>query len=160
MLYTATRIVGPDETPMGIVGLLVDITGQKRVESQLAIARDRAQAADRVKSVFLATMSHELRTPLNSIIGFTGILLQELAGPLNAEQTKQLEMVRNSSQHLLTLINDVLDISRIEAGEMTLALEAFELAASVDKVVEIVRPLAERKNLTLRVNGIATRDCA
>lgn len=151
MLYTATRIVGPDETPMGIVGLLVDITGQKRVESQLAIARDRAQAADRVKSVFLATMSHELRTPLNSIIGFTGILLQELAGPLNAEQTKQLEMVRNSSQHLLTLINDVLDISRIEAGEMTLALEAFELAASVDKVVEIVRPLAERKNLTLRV---------
>ncbi|MDZ7790437.1 MAG: transporter substrate-binding domain-containing protein [Xanthomonadales bacterium] len=151
MLYTAARIRGPDETPMGIVGLLVDITGQKRVESQLAIARDRAQAADRVKSAFLATMSHELRTPLNSIIGFTGILLQELAGPLNAEQTKQLEMVRNSSQHLLMLINDVLDISRIEAGEMTLAEEAFELAASVDKVVEIVRPLAEKKNLTLRV---------
>lgn len=151
MLYTASRILGPDHTPMGIVGLLVDITVQKRVESQLAIARDRAQAADRVKSAFLATMSHELRTPLNSIIGFTGILLQELAGPLNAEQNKQLLMVRSSSQHLLTLINDVLDISRIEAGEMTLAQETFELTASVEKVVEIVRPLAERKNIVLRV---------
>lgn len=151
MLYTAARIMGPDESPMGIVGLLVDITVQKRVESELAIARDHAQAADRVKSAFLATMSHELRTPLNSIIGFTGILLQELAGPLNAEQTKQLEMVRNSSQHLLTLINDVLDISRIEAGEMTLAEESFEPMTSVDKVVEIVRPLADRKGLTLRV---------
>lgn len=151
MLYTATRILGPQGTPMGIVGLLVDITVQKRVESQLAVARDRAQAADRVKSAFLATMSHELRTPLNSIIGFTGILLQELAGPLNPEQAKQLGMVRNSSQHLLTLINDVLDISRIEAGEMTLSDEAFDLAESVDKVVEIVRPLAERKDLTLEV---------
>ncbi|NBD95754.1 MAG: transporter substrate-binding domain-containing protein [Gammaproteobacteria bacterium] len=151
MLYSAARIHGPDGSPLGIVGLLVDITVQKRVESELAVARDRAQAADRVKSAFLATMSHELRTPLNSIIGFTGILLQELAGPLNGEQTKQLEMVRNSSQHLLTLINDVLDISRIEAGEMTLAEAPFDVAATVDKVVEMMRPLAERKQIGLEV---------
>ncbi|WP_181918943.1 hybrid sensor histidine kinase/response regulator [Wenzhouxiangella sediminis] len=151
MLYSAARIQGPEQSPLGIVGLLVDITVQKRVEAELAVARDRAEAADRVKSAFLATMSHELRTPLNSIIGFTGILLQELAGPLNGEQTKQLEMVRNSSQHLLTLINDVLDISRIEAGEMTLAVEAFDVSASVEKVVDIVRPLAERKGISLDV---------
>lgn len=151
MLYSAARILGQDGAPLGIVGLLVDITVQKRVESELAIARDRAQAADRVKSAFLATMSHELRTPLNSIIGFTGILLQKLAGPLNDEQTKQLEMVRSSSQHLLTLINDVLDISRIEAGEMTLANEAFDPSESIDKVVEIIRPLAERKKLIMNV---------
>lgn len=151
MLYSASRIQGPEDEILGIVGLLVDITVQKRVESELAIARDRAQAADRVKSAFLATMSHELRTPLNSIIGFTGILLQELAGPLNAEQTKQLSMVRNSSQHLLTLINDVLDISRIEAGEMILAQEVIDPAACVERAVEMARPLAAQKNLTLNV---------
>lgn len=73
-------------------------------------AKEAAEDADRIKSAFLATMSHELRTPLNSIIGFTGILLQGLAGPLNTEQRKQLDMVRTSSRHLLSLINDVLDI--------------------------------------------------
>lgn len=152
MLYSAARIIGPEERPLGIVGLLVDITHQKRVEAELAVARDKAEATDRLKSAFLATMSHELRTPLNSIIGFTGILLQELAGPLNEEQSKQLTMVRNSSEHLLTLINDILDISRIEAGEMTLSSEPFSLLESVDKVVEIIRPLAERKNITLEID--------
>lgn len=152
MLYSAARIVDPDNRPLGIVGLLVDITVHKRVERELAIARDRAEAADRVKSTFLATMSHELRTPLNSIIGFTAILLQEMAGPLNEEQGKQLQMVRNSSQHLLTLINDVLDISRIEAGEMHLSEEAFELPESIEKVAEIIRPLAEQKNISLNVH--------
>ena len=95
--------------------------------AELAVARDRAEAADRLKSAFLATMSHELRTPLNSIIGFTGILLQGLAGPLNEEQHKQLGMVRDSARHLLALINDVLDISKIEAGQIELACEPFDL---------------------------------
>jgi PAS domain S-box-containing protein len=118
---------------------------------QLAEARDRAEAADRIKSAFLASMSHELRTPLNSIIGFTGILLQGLAGPLNSEQTKQLEMVRASARHLLALINDVLDISKIEAGQLQVACEPFDMCASVSKVVGIVRPLAEKKGLALHV---------
>mgnify|MGYP002374761956 FL=1 len=83
--------------------------------AELALAMEKAQSADRLKSAFLATMSHELRTPLNSIIGFTGILLQRLGGPLNEEQEKQLKMVYNSARHLLSLINDVLDISKIEA---------------------------------------------
>src|SRR5690606_33103299 len=77
---------------------------------ELSAALVRAEAADRIKSAFLATMSHELRTPLNSIIGFTGILLLNLAGPLTDEQSKQLNMVRDSAHHLLDLINDVLDI--------------------------------------------------
>jgi signal transduction histidine kinase len=80
----------------------------------LAVAKEQAEVADNLKSAFLATMSHELRTPLNSIIGFTGIILRERVGPLNEEQKKQLNMVRRSSQHLLALINDVLDISKIE----------------------------------------------
>jgi signal transduction histidine kinase len=119
--------------------------------ADLAVARDKAEEADRLKSAFLATMSHELRTPLNSIIGFTGIVLQELAGPLNEEQHKQLEMVRESANHLLKLINDVLDISKIEAGQLDVSSEPFDLRASLLKVAGIVKPLADKKGLELRV---------
>ncbi|MCC6235383.1 MAG: GAF domain-containing protein [Verrucomicrobiales bacterium] len=127
--------------------------------TELAEARDRAEAADRLKSAFLATMSHELRTPLNSIIGFTGILLQGLVGPLTAEQKKQLGMVQNSARHLLSLINDVLDISKIEAGQVELAPAPFDLRDTVHHVVELVRPLADRKGLRLELQvapGVGT----
>jgi signal transduction histidine kinase len=118
---------------------------------ELSIAKTAAESADRLKSAFLATMSHELRTPLNSIIGFTGIVLQERAGPLTGEQRKQLGMVQGSARHLLALINDVLDISKIEAGELTIESQPFDLRASIDKVVAIVKPLAEKKQLALNV---------
>lgn len=119
--------------------------------AELAKAMEKAQAADRIKSAFLATMSHELRTPLNSIIGFTGILLQGLAGPLNEEQKKQMSMVQTSARHLLSLINDVLDISKIEAGQMTLSIEPFELRPSIEKILKIILPMAEKKGLDLRL---------
>ena len=119
---------------------------------ELARAKERAEMADHLKSAFLATMSHELRTPLNSIIGFTGVILQGLAGPLNPEQTKQLEMVRGSARHLLALINDVLDISKIEAGQLNLGRERFDLRASIAKVSGIVAPLAEKKGLELHAH--------
>ncbi|HAJ78746.1 MAG TPA: hypothetical protein DCO75_03160 [Fibrobacteres bacterium] len=117
--------------------------------AELVVAKDRAESADRVKSAFLATMSHELRTPLNSIIGFTGLVLQELAGPLNAEQTKQLRMVQSSGQHLLTLINDVLDISKIEAGQIELANSPFDMSDAVKKTLQTVKPLSDMKKLSL-----------
>jgi PAS domain S-box-containing protein len=120
--------------------------------AELVIAKDGAESADRIKSAFLATMSHELRTPLNSIIGFTGIMLQGLAGPLNEEQQKQLNMVQSSSRHLLSLINDVLDISKIEAGQLALSVTSFELRPSIEKMVKLVLPLAEKKGLDLRVD--------
>jgi len=119
---------------------------------ELSHAKERAEAADLLKSAFLATMSHELRTPLNSIIGFTGIILQGLAGPLNQEQTKQLEMVRGSARHLLALINDVLDISKIEAGQLKVVSEVFDLRASITKVLGIVAPLVEKKGLKLHAH--------
>lgn len=94
-------------------------------------------------------MSHELRTPLNSIIGFTGILIQRLVGPLSDEQDKQLHMVYDSAKHLLELINDVLDISKIEAGQLTVSSERFNLKNAIDKVVQSARPLADKKGLAL-----------
>ena len=116
---------------------------------QLVIARDKAEDADRLKSAFLAAMSHELRTPLNSIIGFTGIILQGIVGPLNEEQRKQLGMVLTSSRHLLDLINDVLDISKIEAGQLKIGIAEFELKSSFKKIQAMLSPLAEKKGLNL-----------
>ena len=138
--------VNSDNQVIGFVGTITDITVRKKVED-LKAAVIRAESADKLKSAFLATMSHELRTPLNSIIGFTGILLQELVGPLNDEQEKQLTMVKGSALHLLELINDVLDISKIEAGQVTVFPELFDMGTAVQKSVEKITPMAEMKNL-------------
>jgi PAS domain S-box-containing protein len=116
---------------------------------ELSEANERLKELDRLKSEFLATMSHELRTPMNSIIGFTGILRQELAGPLNEEQKKQLGMVHFSARHLLDLINDLLDLSRIESGKMDLTLEDFRVADVVEKVIESLQPATSQKGLAL-----------
>ena len=126
---------------------LEELVEERTVE--LATAREQAESADRLKSAFLATMSHELRTPLNSIIGFTGIVLKELTGPLNDEQKKQLGMVRTSASHLLNLINDILDISKIEAGQLEIAPEPFDMPETIEKVVRTVTPQAEQKGLLL-----------
>jgi PAS domain S-box-containing protein len=153
--------------PEGLFVLSIDISDRKRAElalrdlnenlehkvaertRDLKAATERAESADRLKSAFLATMSHELRTPLNSILGFTGMLLQGLPGPLNPEQLKQLGMVQSSARHLLDLINDVLDVSKIEAGQLELRLAPYDMRASIEKVVVSMTPLAERKGLAL-----------
>ncbi len=133
-----------------------DFTDRKNAEDllkhtleELTVAKEKAESADRLKSVFLATMSHELRTPLNSIIGFTGIMLQGLAGELNNEQKKQLDMVQKSSSHLLSLINDVLDLSKIEAGQFVIQSKPFDIIASIKKVKNIIIPLALKKGLSV-----------
>ncbi|HZX29448.1 MAG TPA: response regulator, partial [Telluria sp.] len=117
------------------------------------IARQNAEleAANRLKSTFIASVSHELRTPLNAIIGFTGALQMKLSGPLTAEQEKQLGIIRTSAGHLLDLINDILDVAKIEAGTMKVSPEPVPCHLLVQETVDTVRQLAAQKNLELRL---------
>ena len=171
--HTGTpRVWTPDEQNFAgsmadLVSLSLEVFQRRQAEAALREARDnleikveqRTQALkeaneqlkelDRLKSEFVAMMSHELRTPLNSIIGFTGILRQGLAGALNDEQLKQLGMVQFSAKHLLGLINDLLDLSRIESGRMEVEREPFALEDVVREVVESLKPIAQQKKLSL-----------
>ncbi len=104
---------------------------------------------DRLKSAFLANMSHELRTPLNSILGFADVILEELDGPLTENMANDLGLIYKNGQHLLHLINDVLDMAKIESGRMNLSLEKFRVHDIIEEVVNITSPLASEKNLSL-----------
>ncbi len=152
------------EFPVGIslspleteVGLLVtaairDVTERTEFERQLSDTNRRLETASRAKDRFPASMSHELRTPLNAILGFTGTLLMGLPGPLNAEQTKQLRMVQSSGRHLLSLINDLLDLARIESGKVELHPEPIACRDLLEEVASGLRPLAEEKQIALDV---------
>ncbi|MEZ5333821.1 MAG: histidine kinase dimerization/phospho-acceptor domain-containing protein [Methanolobus sp.] len=118
----------------------------KKTEKELLAAKVHAEAANRTKSEFLATMSHELRTPLNSVIGFSDLLLEGGFGELNEKQEKFLSNIAASGKHLLNLINDILDISKIEAGKMELFHEVFDFSDMLSDVHLMMRPLASKKN--------------
>lgn len=128
----------------------------RKAKGELETANERLKELDRLKSLFIASMSHELRTPLNSIIGFTGILLQGLPGPLNDEQRKQLGMVKGSSQHLLELITDIIDLSKIEAGKIEIAPAEFDLMSLIHDVAALSGPAASRKGMAITVEGPKT----
>ncbi|MGC4073280.1 MAG: PAS domain S-box protein [Nibricoccus sp.] len=130
--------------------LMLNLSLERRVEertAELAAANEQLKELDRLKSEFLATMSHELRTPLNSIIGFSSILRQGLAGSLNPEQQKQIDLVRGSARHLLSLINDLLDLSRIESGRMELSTDEFDLAGVLSEVEAVLAPMVAQRGL-------------
>lgn len=114
--------------------------------TELTSARDQAFAANHAKSSFLANMSHELRTPLNAVIGYSELLIEEAEDENRMEQITDLEKIRTAGRHLLTLINDVLDISKIEAGKMDLLLENFDVTPMVEETVQIIAPLLKQNN--------------
>ena len=130
---------------------LTELVSERTRELELANAA--LAEATYAKSRFLANMSHELRTPLNSIIGFSGILAQGLAGRLSHEQATQVRMIHTSSKHLLALINDVLDLARVEAGGLELHPESFDPVQVLAEVAETVRPMATSKGLELIVDA-------
>jgi signal transduction histidine kinase len=122
-----------------------------RMNDELGRLYDQLEAANRHKSEFLANMSHELRTPLNAVIGFSDFLLEHTFGDLNAKQEEYIGIILTSGKHLLSLINDILDLSKIEAGRMELELTQFDVAMAVDHAVTLVRDRAARHDLTLAV---------
>ena len=121
------------------------------INGEIALKNLELAEASRMKSAFIANMSHELRTPLNAIIGFTGALLMKLPGPLTVDQDKQLNTIRTSARHLLSLINDILDVAKIEAGKVTLVLERVQCQDLIGQTADSLRPLVAQKGLQLSV---------
>jgi len=137
------------DKPKFIVGMIEDITERKQVERVLRDSKEAAEAGSRAKSEFLATMSHELRTPLNAILGLSQLLQQELFGNLNAKQKEYVKCIHSSGEHLLALINDILDLSKVEAGKEELMPVALNVQQLCDYCLKIVRDRALDKNLQL-----------
>src|SRR5262249_5384132 len=123
-----------------------------RLFKELEVANHELAAASQHKSEFLANMSHELRTPLNAIIGFSEVLSERMFGELNEKQEEYSKDIHASGQHLLSLINDILDLSKIEAGRMELELSEFHLATALDSALTLVRERAGRRGVTLQMN--------
>jgi len=146
--------LSPLETEDGLLvsSSIRDVTDRKRAERALHDKNVELEKASLAKDRFLASMSHELRTPLNAIIGFTGTLLMRLPGPLTSDQKHQLETVRSSARHLLSLINDLLDLARIESGKVEVVTEPVVCQGVLDEVVTTLRPLAEAKGLTFELS--------
>jgi len=120
-----------------------------RMSDELGRLYDQLEAANRHKSEFLANMSHELRTPLNAIIGFSDVLLERTFGEINQKQEQYVSIILTSGRHLLSLINDILDLSKIEAGRMELELTSFDLPSAIENTTILVRDRAARHSLTL-----------
>jgi PAS domain S-box-containing protein len=142
---------------IGDVGMFTvsfhDLTARKRAEDEIRRARDAAEQANRAKSQFLATMSHELRTPMSAIIGYTEILQEEVQESGHESMRADLDKILAQSNHLLTLINDLLDTAKLDAGKINLHLEAFELAKAISDAANIVQPLMTKNANRLEINA-------
>jgi signal transduction histidine kinase/CheY-like chemotaxis protein len=135
----------------GIVIIYTDITERKRYEETLTVARDAADDANRTKSTFLANMSHELRTPLNAIIGYSEILQEDAADKDDKASIADLQKIESAGRHLLGLINNILDLSKIEAGKMDVFIEPVDIQALIKEVLSIVEPLADKSENAIEV---------
>lgn len=135
----------------GVVLNSHDVTERKRSEAALNHAKIAAEAANRAKSAFLANMSHELRTPMSVIIGYSDMLLEEAQALGDKDTVRDLRQIRTAGAHLLTLINDLLDISKLEAGQMKLYLETFSVSMLINEVVSVIQPMVKVNGNTLEV---------
>lgn len=143
-LFSTERIYVGDK--LCLLTLIIDITERKKAEEETRKAKQDAEKANMAKSEFLSRMSHELRTPLNSILGFAQLLGM---GELNPKQERGVNHILNSGKHLLTLIDEVLDISRIEAGRLSLTTETIQLQSIIEEIMDSIKPLVLEKNITM-----------
>ncbi|MDQ1275850.1 MAG: hypothetical protein QG610_1425, partial [Euryarchaeota archaeon] len=151
-VWFAQAIPVPDEQGkiIGILQTCWDITERKEAE-RLLHEKQIAEVANRTKSEFLANMSHELRTPLNSIIGFSDLLHEKVYGELNGKQTKAVGNISRSGKHLLNLINDILDLSKVEAGKLELDYKEFDIAGKLNTMKNLLSPIADRKHVGINI---------
>jgi PAS domain S-box-containing protein len=149
VLYNASLYRNESGIVLGIFAAARDVTERKRVEEEVAKAKEAAETANKTKSLFLANMSHELRTPLNAILGYSEMLQEEAVERELDEFTSDLVKINSAGKHLLALINDILDLSKIEAGKMELFLENFDLAKMIDEVASTIQPMVEKNANTL-----------
>jgi PAS domain S-box-containing protein len=144
---TLSPLLNPRQQPIGWLMVFHDVTVQHQTEQALLQARNAAEQASQAKSRFLATMSHELRTPLNAIIGYSELLQEEWKVLEKPEFVEDLEIIRTAGNHLSTLINNILDFSKLEAGKMSLFIESIDLEALIQEVAQTIQPLiAQNKN--------------
>ena len=155
---SGTPVFDTDDRFAGYRGTGRDVTGEVEAARDLRDARDRAEAANKAKSEFLANMSHELRTPLNAIIGFSELIAGEAFGKTDPRYTEFADDILNSGKHLLDLINDLLDMSKIEAGQFELADEQLEMAPLIQSCANMVVPRAAEGQVTLTVANTLSRD--
>src|SRR5437763_1548806 len=134
-----------------LVLAMEDVTERRRAEAEVATAKEAAETANRTKSLFLANMSHELRTPLNAILGFSEMLQEEASDRNLQDFSADLQKISNAGKHLLLLINDILDLSKIEAGKMELHLENFDIGSLIDEVASTIEIQVGRNGNKLQV---------
>jgi PAS domain S-box-containing protein len=149
--YSATPITDKGDHVVGAVVAFRDITERYKADEALRLAKETAEEATKAKSIFLSNMSHELRTPLNGVLGYVQILQRDRS--LGAMHKKSLDSIGNCGEHLLSLINDVLDLSKIEAGELEVSPEPTDLSQLLDGVRDIVKPKAESKGLRFAIKA-------
>ena len=153
MDWFSTPVRTPDGAKVGRVAFVRDVTAERHAQQQLQRARDAAEAASQAKSQFLANMSHELRTPLTAVIGLSDLLLLE-RDPLVPRQREYLEGVASSGRHLLALVNDVLDLAKIEAGKTELKLESVPIHDAIEEGLTTISPLATTRGVILEPSTI------
>ena len=147
----ALPVTDEDGKIIGVLETCRDITEKKAAE-KLIQEKKIAEVANRTKSEFLANMSHELRTPLNSIIGFSDMLNEQAYGELSEKQLRAVGNISKSGKHLLHLINDILDLSKVEAGKLELNYKDFDLATSLNMIQNLLSPIADRKNIKIEID--------